>query len=341
VVFVGAGAWGTALAQHAARAHDVLLYSRSQEHVHAMRASGENQRYLPGVRLHERIRLTDDLSEAVSAARGGLLVLGVAMAGLRSTLEHIISVLEPLGAAPQKIVWLCKGIEKNSELLPSQVLAETLGTHTHLIVGAPLFGPSFAQEVARGLPASLVVASADAALKTVVRTALHHHTLRIYGATDITGVELAGALKNVVALAAGACDGLSLGLNARAALITRGLAEMSRLGIRLGAARETFVGLAGVGDLILTCTGELSRNRKVGVMLAQGHTLPQILESLGHVAEGVACARAAQRLALMHKVDMPIVDAVCRVLFEAQPAAQAVAQLLAREPREEHEGLAP
>jgi glycerol-3-phosphate dehydrogenase (NAD(P)+) len=342
VVVIGAGAWGTALAQHAARAHEVVLFSRHEQHAQDMQRHRENTHYLPGVSLHERIHCTSDFAFAMERARGGLLILGVAMAGLRATLLAMLPYLQQHKASsPQAVLWLCKGIERESELLPSQVVAQTLGANAHLIEGAPLFGPSFAQEVARGLPVSLVVASANASLKSITRTALHHHTMRIYGAADITGVELAGALKNVVALAAGACDGLDLGLNARAALITRGLAEITRLGARIGAARETFIGLAGVGDLILTCTGNLSRNRKVGLMLAQGHTLPQILESLGHVAEGVACAQAAQKLARAHGVEMPIVDAVCRVLFEEQPAALAVSQLLAREPREEHEGTVP
>jgi glycerol-3-phosphate dehydrogenase (NAD(P)+) len=336
---IGAGAWGTALAQHAARTHEVLLYSRSAQHSQDMQASRENALYLPGISLHARVQCTNDLPYAIERARDGLLILGVAMAGLRPTLQAIIPLLDArASSSSQAVLWLCKGIERESELLPSQVVAQTLAGKAHLIEGAPLFGPSFAQEVALGQPVSLVVASANPSLKSITRSALHHHTMRIYGSSDITGVELAGALKNVVALAAGACDGLDLGLNARAALITRGLAEITRLGGRMGAARETFVGLAGVGDLILTCTGSLSRNRKVGLMLAQGHTLPQILESLGHVAEGVACAQAAQKLALAHGVEMPIVDAVCRVLFEGQAAALAVAQLLAREPREELEG---
>ncbi len=339
MVVIGAGAWGTAIAQHAALSHDVVLYSRHQQHAQDMQTQRENALYLPGVSLHERVQCTSDLVYAVERARDGLLVLGVAMAGLRSTLQAIMALLEVRAASqPQALLWLCKGIERESELLPSQVAAQVFANKSELVEGAPLFGPSFAQEVARGLPVSLVVASANASLKSITRLALHHHTMRIYGSADITGVELAGALKNVVALAAGACDGLNLGLNARAALITRGLAEITRLGGRLGAARETFIGLAGVGDLILTCTGNLSRNRKVGLLLAQGHTLPQILESLGHVAEGVACAQAAQKLARAHGVEMPIVDAVCRVLFEGQAAALAVSQLLAREPREEHEG---
>jgi glycerol-3-phosphate dehydrogenase (NAD(P)+) len=340
VVVLGAGAWGTALAIHAARQHPTLLYTRDPLHARALNAARENQKYLPDAPFPAALSVSESLEQAVSAAQDGLLVLGTAMAGLRATVAQLAQCLKmrEINTPPQAMVWLCKGIEHSTELRPSQVVAQELakqGLTSEHVTSGPLSGPSFAQEVAQGLPVSLVLATTDAALRAQCLEALHHHAMRIYTSDDVVGVELAGALKNVVALASGAADGLALGLNARAALITRGLAEMTRLGVALGAQPATFSGLAGVGDLLLTCTGALSRNRKVGLLLAQGLALPQVLRELGHVSEGVACAQAAQRLAAQHQVDMPIVNAVCRVLFEGQAPAAMVKQLLAREPKAE------
>jgi glycerol-3-phosphate dehydrogenase (NAD(P)+) len=230
------------------------------------------------------------------------------------------------------LLWACKGFELESLRLPHEIVAETLPAWREVGV---LSGPSFALEVARGLPAALTVASHEEAFARRAAAALHHAPLRIYSSTDVVGVELGGALKNIVAIAAGICDGLGLGANARAALVTRGLAEMARLGVRMGGEPDTFMGLTGLGDLVLTATGDLSRNRTVGIRIAGGLPVQRILAELGHVAEGVSSARAARELARRHAVDMPITEAVCAVLFEGLAPASAVETLLSRETRPE------
>jgi glycerol-3-phosphate dehydrogenase (NAD(P)+) len=229
-------------------------------------------------------------------------------------------------------LWLCKGFDTESAQLPHEVAAAELPASQ---LRGVLSGPSFAQEVARGLPTALTLASADPQFAQDIARELHHDRLRIYSADDVTGVEVAGAVKNVMAIAAGISDGLGLGYNARAALITRGLAEITRLGLKLGGRIETFMGLAGIGDLTLTCTGDLSRNRRVGLELAQGKTLNAVLGQLGHVAEGVYTARAVNRLARELTVEMPITHAVCRVMDDGIPARDAVQELLQRDPRSE------
>jgi glycerol-3-phosphate dehydrogenase (NAD(P)+) len=265
-----------------------------------------------------------------AAATGGsaLVLLAVTTAGLRETLRRL---RDARCAAP--VVWLCKGFERQHAKLPHQVCAEELGAAAQCGV---LSGPSFAEEVARGLPTAVTLAAADGAFARDAAQQLHSTTLRVYSSDDVVGVEVAGAVKNVIAIAAGICDGLGLGLNARAALITRGLAEMTRLGVRLGGRPETFMGLAGAGDLILTCTGDLSRNRRVGLRLAQGVSLDVILADLGHIAEGVYSAREVARIAAAQRVDMPITAAVCRVLDGGIAAAAAVEELLQREPKPEY-----
>jgi glycerol-3-phosphate dehydrogenase (NAD(P)+) len=247
--------------------------------------------------------------------------------GLRETVTRV----RALHGTPA-LAWACKGFENSSSLLPHQVVAQALPGARQ--VGA-ISGPSFAMEVARGLPTAVVFASRDAQFAHAMSASLNSARLRIYSSNDLTGVELGGALKNVVAIAAGISDGLALGRNARAALVTRGLAEISRLGVAMGGRVETFNGLTGLGDLVLTCTGDLSRNREVGVRLAQGRPLEAILAELGHVAEGVLSARAARDHARERGVEMPITDAVCAVLFEGRPAMDAVQQLLTRDPRQE------
>ena len=247
--------------------------------------------------------------------------------GLREVLERLRA-----SRSNQPVIWACKGFEQASGKLPHQVAAEVLGKRA--ACGA-LSGPSFALEVAQGRPTALTLAAGDAEFAKRLARELHHPTLRVYFSTDLAGVEISGAVKNVMAIAAGISDGLGLGLNARAALITRGLAELTRLGVVLGGRPETFMGLAGAGDLILTCTGELSRNRRVGVLLAGGEPLDAILKQLGHVAEGVTSAPAIEALAAEKRVDMPITRAVCAVLFRGTPPRDAVQALLARGPREE------
>ncbi|SDV48248.1 NAD(P)H-dependent glycerol-3-phosphate dehydrogenase [Chitinasiproducens palmae] len=329
VTVLGAGAWGTALAAHLARRHDVVLWARDAGLVSAMRADRENRSYLPGCALPAGLRVEADLARALrDGAAADLAVVATPVAGLRG----LLGTLSAQSLCPERFVWLCKGFEADTMLLPHQVVAQVLPGHRG---NGALSGPSFAREVAQHLPAALTAASRDADCRAVTVRAFHHESIRIYTSDDITGVEVGGAVKNVLAIAAGIADGLGLGLNARAALLTRGLAEMSRLGVALGARADTFIGLTGVGDLILTATGDLSRNRRVGLQLAEGAPLDTILARLGHVAEGVLCARAVHALAREHGVDMPITAAVCRVLFDGADARGAVATLLGRDAKPE------
>jgi glycerol-3-phosphate dehydrogenase (NAD(P)+) len=327
ITILGAGAWGTAVAMALAGRHDVLLWGRNGEAMAAMAASGENS-YLPGFPLPPQLRISADFDAAVAHAAGehGLLIAACPVAGLRPMLQQLKN------KAIGNLVWLCKGFEGGTGLLPHQVVQEVLGD---TIPGGALSGPSFAQEVARGLPCALTIASHSAALRASVVSALHGGTIRVYASEDLVGVEVGGAVKNVLAIATGVADGLGLGLNARAALITRGLAEITRLGTALGGQTETFMGLTGMGDLILTCTGDLSRNRRVGLGLAQGKALETIVAELGHVAEGVPCAKAVRELARRMGVDMPITNAVAGVLFDGDVPHVMVQQLLSRDPRAE------
>jgi glycerol-3-phosphate dehydrogenase (NAD(P)+) len=328
ISILGAGAWGTALAIALAARHDVVLWGRSEEAMSHAARTRENSAYLPGHPLPDSLRATADLAMALDHASqgGGLLIAATSMAGLRPLAQQL------QGQAIPNLVWLCKGLEEGSGLLPHQVVREILGPQ---LPAGVLSGPSFAQEVAQGLPCALVIASEDAELRELVVAAVHGPAIRVYSSDDVVGVEVGGAVKNILAIATGIIDGMSLGLNARAALITRGLAEITRLGIALGARAETFMGLAGVGDLILTCTGDLSRNRRVGLGLAQGKPLEVIVAELGHVAEGVRCAAAVRKLAQQLGVEMPIADAVAGILFDGQSPRATVKQLLARHPREE------
>ncbi len=323
IVVLGAGAWGTALAVAASTRHAVLLWARDPGQAAEMVATRRNQRYLPEVNLPESLRITADPVEAWDIAERGLAVIGSPMSGLRERL----AALPPHGHA----LWLCKGFEAGSGKLGHEIAREL---RPDLRCGV-LSGPSFALEVARGQPTALVVASADAALCALAVQAFHSDSLRVYSSDDPVGVEVGGAVKNVMAIATGIADGLQLGLNARAALITRGLAEMTRLGLALGAQASTFMGLSGLGDLVLTATGDLSRNRQVGLALASGASLPEILARLGHVAEGVHTAPTLQARARGCGVEMPITDAVVAVLQGELAPAQALRQLMAREARTE------
>ena len=320
----GAGAWGTALSMALADRHQLLLFGRDTQTIADMSARRENVRYLPGVALPPSLKLSSDLPSAMAHASDGLVIAATSVAGLRPLLNSFLPYALP------NLIWLCKGFEEGSALLPHQIVRELMGEA--LPCGA-LSGPSFAQEVARGLPCALTIASADPALCQRAVSAIHGHTIRVYSSDDLVGVEVGGAVKNILAIATGIADGLGLGMNARAALITRGLAEITRLGTALGGRSETFMGLTGVGDLILTCTGDLSRNRQVGLGLAAGKSLAAIVDELGHVAEGVRCVRAVQQLARQQHIDTPIIDAVGRVLFESETPQIAMQQLLAREAR--------
>lgn len=323
IAVLGAGAWGTALAAAAAARHEVLLWARDPVQAAQIERERCNRRYLPEVRLPASLRIGADHAWALDFAAGGLLVVATPMNALR----------ERLAALPgdASVVWLCKGFEAGSGLLGHEVAAQAC---PHARVGV-LSGPSFAQEVARGLPTAVVVASVEAALAALAVQAFHSDSLRVYTSADPVGVEVGGAMKNVIAIAAGIADGLGLGLNARAALITRGLAEMTRLGVALGAHAETFMGLSGLGDLVLTATGDLSRNRQVGLLLARGEALPAILARLGHVAEGVHTAPTLHARARRLGVELPISEAVVDVLEGRLAPAQALRQLMAREARAE------
>jgi glycerol-3-phosphate dehydrogenase (NAD(P)+) len=321
IAIFGAGAWGTALALALAEGHAVRLWARDAAQAAAMAATRRNARYLPEVVLPESIAISADAAAVASGA--GLALIATPVAGLRATLALVPPSLP--------VLWACKGFESGTCKLPHQVVAETRGDAA---CGA-LSGPSFALEVARGLPTALTLASRDAAFAQAMARELHQRTLRVYYSDDLVGVEIGGAVKNVMAIATGIADGLGLGMNARAALITRGLAELTRLGVRMGGRPETFMGLAGAGDLILTCTGDLSRNRRTGLLLAAGKKLDDILRELGHVAEGVHTARELELFADGLGVDMPITRAVCGVLFRGVPPREAVGQLLARDPRRE------
>lgn len=325
IAILGAGAWGSALAVSLCAAHEVSLWARSADARAALRATRRSA-YLPEADLPPAIAIADDLAATLRAAH--LVIVATSTAGLRETAMRVTET----GLSEPHLLWACKGFEAASGRLPHEVVAEVLPGASR--VGA-LSGPSFAIEVARGQPTALVLASVDDDFARQAAAALNGARLRIYSSSDVLGVELGGAVKNVIAIAAGICDGLELGNNARAALITRGLAEIVRLGVAVGGKRETFTGLAGLGDLVLTCTGALSRNHQVGVCLARGMPVNAILEQLGHVAEGVQSASQIRERARRHAVDMPIVDAVCGVLYGTEGAAAAVQRLLAREPKAE------
>ena len=333
IVVLGAGAWGTAVAMSAAQhpaGHQVTLWARNPAQASAMQTQHENTHYLPGMALPPALQVAS--GDPVTACHGAdLVIVATPMAALRGMLTALQGLSMP-------VAWLCKGFESptgaqaaDAGLLAHEVCAQVAPT----LRSGVLSGPSFAAEVARQQPTALVAASAHEGVSELLVSAFHGEAMRVYANHDIVGVEVGGAVKNVLAIATGVCDGLGLGLNSRAALMTRGLAEIARLGLALGAERQTFMGLAGMGDLILTCTGDLSRNRRVGLALAQNKSLPQILEELGHVAEGVYTAREVDQLSRKLAVDMPISAAVAAVLDSRLTAAQALEQLMSRDPREE------
>lgn len=324
IAVLGAGAWGTALAIAFAARHEVVLWGRDAARIDEMARLRANSRYLPACAFPASLRVTADFAYALDGA--GLAILAGPLAGLRELLERLKAV-----APETPFLWVCKGLEAGSGLLPHQVVTEVMGRARCGV----LTGPSFALEVARGLPTAITLAATDAEFAAATANALHGGNLRIYANEDLVGAEVGGAVKNVLAIATGICDGLGLGNNARAALITRGLVEITRFGEALGAKRETFMGLAGMGDLMLTCTGELSRNRRVGLLLAEGRALSDVVRELGHVAEGVPAAREVARRAEALGVDMPITRAVTAVLDGRITPGAAVEQLMARGARHE------
>ncbi|NMM87648.1 glycerol-3-phosphate dehydrogenase [Rhodococcus sp. SRB_17] len=331
IVVIGAGAWGTAMAISATvhpAGHAVTLWARDAQQLADMRAARCNARYLPDIALPSPLVLAGGDVAALAAA-ADLVIVATPMAALRAMLVQ-------LRGCPVPVAWLCKGFEAAADpgsfgLMAHEVRAQAA---PDLIAGV-LSGPSFALEVARGQPTALVAASAHQRVRDALVHAFHSPSVRVYANDDIVGVEVGGAVKNVLSIATGLCDGLHLGLNARAALITRGLAEMTRLGLALGARADTFMGLSGLGDLVLTATGDLSRNRRVGLLLAQGQTLPQAVASLGHVAEGVYSARTVVQRARHLGVDMPISEAVVALLDGRMQPADAVAALMERGPKGE------
>lgn len=322
VAVLGAGAWGTAIACVLASRLEVALWARDPAQADAMVRQRRNERYLPEVEIPDSVLVTSRLDEALSHRR--LLLAATPVSGLRELLRAI-----PQSSA---VAWLCKGFEEATGSLPHEIAAQALGDRGRF--GA-LSGPSFAEEVARGLPCALTLAAHDGEFAREAAALLHGGRMRVYFSTDLVGVEIGGAVKNVMAIAAGICDGLGLGLNARAALITRGLAEIARLSSAMGGRPETVMGLAGAGDLILTATGDLSRNRRVGLALARGQSLDTILAELGHVAEGVRSAKEVMRLAAKQNVDMPVSETVLGVLDGRLTPADAVERLLARDPKGE------
>lgn len=332
ILVTGSGAWGTALAIHAAShqgGRRVGLWARNPQQVQDMQRERVNARYLPGVALPDRLEiLGGDLAPWVSQA--GLIILATPS----SALTESLSFLQQAGAGSRPVVWLSKGFiaRASGEPCLAHEIAAQVAPDLHCGV---LSGPSFALEVAQGKPVALVAASRHERVRQALIAAFHGGNMRVYANDDLVGVEVGGAVKNVLAIATGLCDGLDLGLNARAALITRGLAEMSRLGLALGARPETFMGLSGLGDLVLTATGDLSRNRQVGLLLARGMSLDQAVQSLGHVAEGVRSAPVVLARANKLGVEMPIASAVVDLIEGRSGIAQAVSALMGRQARSE------
>jgi len=346
VSVLGAGSWGTALAALACGQADTVLWARDVQLAQQLRQLGENPRYLPGIALPPTLHVTDDLAQALAHACEpandvdgpcGLILLGVPVAGLLQTCMQIAPVLDACAAVspcPPALVWTCKGFEADSARLPHEMVqAAGLGVGLDVGLGV-LSGPSFAREVAQGLPVALTIASEQPAVRQTVIHALHGPAARIYSSSDVIGTEVGGALKNIVAIACGISDALGLGANARAALITRGLAEMQRLGVALGGQEQTFSGLTGLGDLVLTATGDLSRNRQLGLLLGQGRRWADIARQ-GSTTEGARCARAALALGQQHQLDLPITQTICEILFDNVQPRDAVTRLLARQAKPE------
>ena len=333
VCVLGAGSWGTALALHSAREGlATRLWTRSAEHCAEMRAERRNGRYLPDAGFSEHLSVTDKLAEAIQGA--ALVILAIPSHGMREAVRRVAAAIEELDAAGQTTTPMyliaAKGVEVDSLKTMADVLEDELPAEHHPRV-AVLGGPSFAAEVAAGQPTAVVIASQERQVAETIQRLLSGEHLRVYVSDDVLGVELGGAFKNVIALAAGVCDGAGLGQNTRAALITRGLAEITRMSLALGAHPATLAGLAGLGDLVLTCTGGLSRNRRVGLALGQGRKLAEILHEMEMVAEGVKNTLSAQRLAAREGVEMPITAMMHGILYEDRSVQHAVAGLMRRD----------
>jgi glycerol-3-phosphate dehydrogenase (NAD(P)+) len=325
ITVLGAGAWGTALAMHISQKHQVCLWARNSAHVSGMRNARANPMYLGDFAFNDNLQVEDNLALAIEGA--DLILSVVPTAGFRSILKDLKNL-----NFTQPLIWAHKGLEPSSAKLPFEVALDELGEQHQW--GA-LSGPSFAAELVRSLPTAVTLAANDAEFALYAANLIHGGCLRVYNSTDVIGVSVGGAVKNVMAIAAGISDGMGFGNNARAAMITRGLTEITRFGMALGAKAETFMGLAGAGDLILTCTGQYSRNREVGLQLASGKSLEDILKGLGHVAEGVNTAREVMRRADHMGIDMPITYEVNQALTHGKSAREAVMDLLGREQKPE------
>ena len=325
IAVLGAGAWGTALAIQISHQHKVSLWARNSGHVSGMRKARANPMYLGDFKFNDNLQVEDDLAIAIDGA--DIILSVVPTAGFRDILKQIKAL-----NSNQPIVWAHKGLEPQTAKLPHEVALEEL---SHGQKWGALSGPSFAAELVRGLPTAVTLAANDADFAIMAANLIHGSNLRVYNSTDVVGVSVGGAVKNVMAIAAGISDGMGFGNNARAAMITRGLAEITRFGVALGAKTETFMGLAGAGDLILTCTGQYSRNREVGLQLASGKSLEDILQGLGHVAEGVNTAREVMRRADGMGIDMPITFEVNQALTHGKSARDAVMDLLGRNQKAE------
>jgi len=338
IAVIGAGSWGTALAKQLSdQGKSVTLWAHRPEHVEALKKNRENKEYLPGFKLADSLTVTADLQEAVRSARMVLMVVP------SHVYRQVFTDLLPSLAPGTYIISAAKGIENDTLMTMNQVMRDVLAklgdaapADLHLGV---LAGPSFAKEVAAGVPTAVTVAADTKEDAAFFQGIFHAERFRVYASADVIGSELGGALKNIEAIGAGICDGLGYGTNTRAALVTRGLAEITRLGVKMGANPLTFAGLAGLGDLVLTCTGDLSRNRTVGLKLGQGKKLKQILEEMNMVAEGVKTTKSAMALARKMNVEMPILDQVYKVIYEDKPCGEAVKALLSRDQKEELEYL--
>ena len=328
ITVLGAGSWGTALAILLARnGAAIKLWDRDAVHIEQMVRDRSNRRYLPGIELPEPVSPLDDLPGALENTE--FVLIAVPSSGFRSVLQKVRTQV----GSSFNLIWASKGLEPGTGKFLHQVVDEELPEHRLIAV---LSGPSFAKEVARGLPTAVTIASKNTEYAKTVAALFHCTRFRTYTSKDVLGVELGGSIKNVLAIAAGISDGLGYGANARAALITRGLAEIMRLGTKLGGHRETFMGLAGVGDLVLTCTDDQSRNRRLGLALGRGIALDQAVADIGQAVEGLHTAKEVDELARSHEVDMPITQQVKRVLYDGEEAADAVDALLAREPKAEN-----
>lgn len=335
IAVLGAGSWGTALAIQLARnGRPTLLWGHDPEHMAQITAERCNRRYLPGVTLPDHLTVEPELDLVLQQVQD--VLIAVPSQGFRSVLEAVVAwhkqYTAALDAEHRRVAWATKGLDPHDGRLLHETAAEILGPGVPLAV---LSGPTFAAEVAAGLPTAITLASQDADFSAAFQARLHDDRFRVYTSEDLVGVGLGGAVKNVLAIAAGIADGLQFGANSRAALVTRGLAEMMRLGVALGGQRETFMGLAGLGDLVLTCTDNLSRNRRLGLALAAGKTAEAAQKAIGQVVEGVTAAREVRQLAAQYAVEMPIADQVYRILYQGLPITEAVTALFSRLPREE------